>query len=114
MKRAFFPILIGCTLALAAIVETIGLLNGVLFGMSWLVILWAIGGFFYLLPTYVGWRREHHALLAIFITNLFLGWTFLGWVAALIWACTPVKRERQLTELERELIQRSIGNQLSI
>jgi Superinfection immunity protein len=33
------------------------------------------------------WRR-HRQTLAIFILNLFLGWTLLGWVDALVWACT--------------------------
>jgi hypothetical protein len=28
-----------------------------------------------------------------FVLNLFLGWTFLGWVVALIWACSAKKRK---------------------
>lgn len=40
----------------------------------------------YFLPTIVGSR--HHNVGAIFVLNLFLGWTFLGWVIALVWACT--------------------------
>jgi hypothetical protein len=31
-------------------------------------------------------RRRHPNTVAIGILNLFLGWTFLGWVAALVWA----------------------------
>jgi hypothetical protein len=42
----------------------------------------------YLLPTIVAAARGHRQTLAIFILNLFLGWSGLGWVAALIWACT--------------------------
>lgn len=38
----------------------------------------------YFLPTIAGWRKRHSE--AIFYLNLFLGWTFIGWVAALIWA----------------------------
>ena len=38
------------------------------------------------LPSIVG-RHKTNAT-AIFILNLFLGWTFLGWVLALVWACT--------------------------
>ena len=45
----------------------------------------------YFLPSLVAWVRGHHAVLAVFLTNLFLGWTFLGWVAALVWSVMPVK-----------------------
>lgn len=40
------------------------------------------------LPTGVAMIRNHPNKLAIFLVNLFLGWTFLGWVAALVWACS--------------------------
>jgi Superinfection immunity protein len=26
----------------------------------------------------------------VFVMNLFLGWTFIGWVSALIQACVPI------------------------
>ncbi len=38
----------------------------------------------YFAPAIVGWNRRHHS--AIFATNLLLGWTLIGWAAALIWA----------------------------
>jgi len=38
----------------------------------------------YFLPTMVGWKKRNAG--AIFVLNLFLGWTFIGWVAALVWA----------------------------
>jgi hypothetical protein len=47
----------------------------------------------YFLPSIVGSSRQHHQQLAIVMLNLFLGWTFLGWVAALVWACTATRRE---------------------
>jgi Superinfection immunity protein len=37
----------------------------------------------YFLPALVAHYRCHNHTMAIFVTNLFLGWTFLGWVAAL-------------------------------
>ena len=40
----------------------------------------------YFLPSIVG-RHKINAF-AIFVFNFFLGWTFLGWVLALVWACT--------------------------
>ncbi len=47
----------------------------------------------YFLPTIVAAARGHRQTLAIFILNLFLGWSGLGWVVALIWACTNPAHE---------------------
>jgi Superinfection immunity protein len=44
----------------------------------------------YMLPTLVAFMRRHPGILMIFVMNLFLGWTFLGWVSALIQACVPI------------------------
>ena len=40
----------------------------------------------YFLPWFVAVLRMHENKLAIFVLTLFLGWTFLGWVVALVWA----------------------------
>ena len=40
----------------------------------------------YFLPSIVAVFRSKSNTLAIFILNLFLGITFIGWVVALIWA----------------------------
>jgi hypothetical protein len=40
------------------------------------------------LPTLVAKTRRHPNTLPIFLVNLFFGWTFIGWVVSLIWACT--------------------------
>ena len=45
----------------------------------------------YFLPTIAAVGRKHHQRTAIFVLNLFLGWTFIGWVAALVMAATAVK-----------------------
>jgi len=37
-------------------------------------------------------RRSHHNAATIFLLNLFLGWTFLGWVIALVWSATAVQK----------------------
>jgi hypothetical protein len=42
----------------------------------------------YFLPTVIALTRGHLSALAIFFLNLFLGWTVIGWVVALIWSCT--------------------------
>ena len=42
---------------------------------------------FYFLPIGVAALRKHNSLLSIIVTNLWLGWTVIGWIVALIWAC---------------------------
>lgn len=44
--------------------------------------------FCYFLPATVAVARAKRDAGAIFALNLLLGWTLLGWVAALIWALT--------------------------
>ena len=40
----------------------------------------------YFLPTFIAFLRQHRNKLAIFLLNLLLGWTALGWVGSLIWS----------------------------
>lgn len=42
---------------------------------------------FYLLPTAISGIRKTEHQTGIFVVNLVFGWTVLGWIAALIWAC---------------------------
>ncbi len=56
-----------------------------------ILVLLSIAGFFvYFLPAIVAAARRHQNANAVMILNLFLGWTFLGWVVAMIWAWTAV------------------------
>lgn len=52
-------------------------LVGLLFGLTLLF-----------LPTLIARSRKHPNILPIFLVNLFFGWTFIGWVISLVWACT--------------------------
>ncbi|RJP30025.1 MAG: superinfection immunity protein [Candidatus Omnitrophota bacterium] len=40
----------------------------------------------YFLPTLIAFLRQHKNKLAIFLLNLLLGWTVLGWVISLVWS----------------------------
>ncbi len=40
----------------------------------------------YFLPSIVALIRSKRDTLGIFLLNLFLGWTFIGWIVALVWA----------------------------
>jgi hypothetical protein len=42
----------------------------------------------YWVPTLAANSNRHHNRAAIGMLNLFLGWTLIGWVVALLWADT--------------------------
>lgn len=54
-----------------------------------------IATFIYFLPWLVALGRNHNNALAIFMLNLLLGATVLGWIWALIWACTNNVERRE-------------------
>lgn len=56
--------------------------------LAWLFILG--GAWLYFLPAITAWARKHQNMMAIFVLNLLLGWTLLGWAVAMVWACTKV------------------------
>ena len=53
----------------------------------------------YFLPTVIAFARHKRNLPGIFALNLLLGWTFLGWVASLVWS---VVRDGPITEASPE------------
>ena len=54
------------------------------FHTPWLLIL--IGLFVYFLPWIIALSRHSNKSTGIALLNLLLGWTIIGWIAALIWA----------------------------
>lgn len=44
------------------------------------------GAFIYFLPALNALSKSHASTFGIFLLNLFLGWTLVGWVVALIWS----------------------------
>jgi hypothetical protein len=45
-----------------------------------------LGFVFYFLPSIIALARSKRNILSIFLLNLFLGWTLIGWVVSLVWA----------------------------
>ncbi|HET7441721.1 MAG TPA: superinfection immunity protein [Terriglobales bacterium] len=54
-------------------------LFGPFFGFGFLI---------YFLPTIVALVRHKQNVVSILLLNLFLGWTLIGWIVALVWAST--------------------------
>lgn len=42
----------------------------------------------YFLPTYLAVENNHYNTGAICALNVLMGWTFIGWVVALVWSLT--------------------------
>lgn len=49
----------------------------------------------YILPTTIALLRNHPNTAPIAIVNLFLGWTILGYIAALAWAFTAIDQGKR-------------------
>jgi hypothetical protein len=45
----------------------------------------------YFIPSINAYGRHHKNAGAITMLNLLLGWTLLGWIAALVWSATHVE-----------------------
>src|SRR5688500_13459247 len=68
-------------------------IEGTGFIVGLITIVFLIG--LYFLPTFVAYSRKQGSAGAIFVLNLFLGWSFIGWIAALIWS---LKSEHQVAQ----------------
>jgi len=55
-----------------------------------IVVLLIISVLIYFLPSLIGQHKENS--LGIFLLNLLLGWTFLGWVVSLLWAVVSPRK----------------------
>jgi len=61
-----------------------GIINFLFNGIG--IIFFILGLALYFLPTILALIRKHPDTLAIFLLNFFLGWSFIGWVVALVWS----------------------------
>lgn len=51
-----------------------------------IIVFSVFGILLYFIPSVVAWKRKHRQFVPIMIVNLFLGWSFVGWVIALAWS----------------------------
>lgn len=52
----------------------------------------------YFVPSLVAASRKHNNSGAIAVLNIFLGWTVLGWIVALIWSMTDNVKKAEWDE----------------
>ncbi len=66
-----------------------------------IVIAWVLAGLtaLYWLPWAIAATRHHQSVVAIALINFFVGWTGIGWLATLIWACLGVHTRPRMTSV---------------
>jgi branched-subunit amino acid transport protein AzlD len=60
-----------------------------------IIVIAIVGLAFYFLPFIIAVFRGHHNSAAIFVLNLLLGWSFIAWIVALVWAFTATDNRRR-------------------
>jgi hypothetical protein len=82
-------------------------------GRTALIFIFLLVGILYFLPGIVAHRNDHPYKEGILILNFFLGWSLIGWVAALVWAMSPRGQaigERTAEQRAADAEQRAIKN----
>jgi hypothetical protein len=77
-------------LSIAAIIKAVSLIIPAQELILYAYLALVVGAFLtlYELPAIVAYRKKHPRFLAILCLNILLGWTIIGWIVALVWACT--------------------------
>lgn len=59
----------------------------IIFAVLFMCLVWLfISLVIYFIPIIVAYIRKHNNIVSISILTIFLGWTFFGWLAALLWS----------------------------
>lgn len=70
-----------------------------LFGFLAILVIAAIALVVYFIPAIVAHQRKHNNFTSILVLNIALGWTLIGWVAALVWAYTVAAQAAVLNDV---------------
>lgn len=75
--------------------------------VPWLILWWMIGAF---VPSAISAVRQHKNTVAISVLAILAGWTFVGFVAAMVWSFTDHVRKNN----DRYLNKHGVGSFLTI
>lgn len=86
-------VLLGVAVAVAAIGTMVG-------WWDWSAVLWGVGSWLvfiglivlYFLPTIIVVKRRHRSTGGIVALNILAGWTFIGWLIALVWSLSSAQQ----------------------
>ena len=71
-------------------------------GSIYFIIISVAGLVLYVLPTIIAFIRKKRNVGAIFMLNILLGWTCLGWFGALIWSLMLDSKPSQIIYIQRD------------
>ena len=103
-----------CALVLAAVVTVFAnhllavLLAGYTPDPRWIVLAVVIVPPLYFLPAVLAASKKHPRGLELFLVNLLLGWTLVGWFACLVWAAAAPGEAKPYTPLIRPVRRKAI------
>jgi hypothetical protein len=60
-----------------------------------------LGLMLFFVPMFLACHRDHPNAIPITLVNVLLGWTFLGWVVALVWSCSATAPRRPHVDTPR-------------
>jgi hypothetical protein len=75
----------------------ISLFIGIFIPLGLFIIFSILGFILYFLPSFIALIRKHKNFIPIFVLNLFLGWSIIFWILALIWSFTYDQQEKIIT-----------------
>jgi len=84
VKQSHITVFLG--LITNIIVIFFGIILSFLTSEIFIPLLFLLSLFLYFIPSIIAFIFKKKNLLAILLLNIFLGWTLIGWVAALIWS----------------------------
>lgn len=61
----------------------------------------------YFAPTFVAAKRGHPNGTSIFLLNLLLGWSLIGWVVALVWSASAFQVDERSSSSELSITEES-------
>ncbi len=67
-----------------------------------LIIVLIVISIIYLLPSIIAVERKNDSKLLIILLNVFLGWSVICWIIALIWALTKNDEPQQIIVMEEK------------
>ncbi|CZF78991.1 hypothetical protein GCE9029_01186 [Grimontia celer] len=79
--------------------------------MEFIIIILAL--FIYFIPTLTASMRDSGKTFMVFVVNLFLGWSLVGWVVALVMACATEGNQtaKQSAKVSQNSFERTLYNE---
>jgi hypothetical protein len=85
---------------------------GLFFGMIFWLLLMGIATPMYFLPTIIAVLQHRSNVAAVAVINALLGWSFVGWIVALVMALTEDTQPVQVVHVVQQMGYMPIGTQI--